>query len=129
LTRQKLPVLDLVRYPAIPIGVARGSHVLAGASEGAQPDVGLIATGSEVHLALNAPDRLAGEGLNARVVSLPSWSLFKVLPELYGNQVLPAGVPPFIIEAGVTLGWNGYVGPPEAVIGVDRLAPQLLARS
>jgi transketolase len=109
LTRQKLPVLDLVRYPAIPLGVARG-------------------TGSEVHVALNAPDRLAGEGLNARVVSLPSWSLFKVLPALYENQVLPAGVPPVIIEAGATLGGNGYVGPPEAVIGVDRLSPQLLVR-
>jgi transketolase len=80
----------------------------------------LTATGSEVHLALNAPDRLAGEGVNARSVSLPSWSLFKVQPELYGNQILPAGVPLLAIEAGATLGWNAYVGPPEAVIGVDR---------
>ena len=84
------------------------------------PDIVLIATGSEVHLALNARDRLASEGVKARVVSLPCWSLFKAQPEPYRNQVLPEGVPPLAIEAGVTLGWDSYLGPPDAVLGVDR---------
>lgn len=120
LTRQKLPVLDLARYPAIPTGVPRGGYVLVDAVGGARPDVVLIATGSEVHLALNARDRLAGEGVKARVVSLPCWSLFKEQAEPYRNQVLPVGVPSVTIEAGVTLGWNSYLGPSAAVVGVDR---------
>jgi transketolase len=120
LTRQKLPVLDLTHYPAIPDGVPRGGYVLADAGEGAQPDVLLIATGSEVHLTLNARDRLASEGVRARVVSLPCWSLFKPQPDLYKNHVLPPGIPTLAIEAGETLGWNSYVGPPTAVMGVDR---------
>lgn len=80
----------------------------------------VIATGSEVHLALNARDRLAGEGVKARVVSLPCWSLFKEQAEPYRNQVLPVGLPSVTIEAGVTLGWNSYLGPSAAVVGVDR---------
>jgi len=120
LTRQKLPVLDLARYLAIPLGVPRGGYILADAGEGAPPDVVLIATGSEVHLALNSRDRLAGEGVQARVVSLPCWSVFKAQPEAYRKEVLPPGIPTLAIEAGVTLGWNSYVGPPMAVIGVDR---------
>ena len=119
LTRQKLPVLDLARYPGIPTGVPRGGYVLADAGEGARPDIVVIATGSEVHLALNAHDQLTSDGVKARVVSMPSWSLFKAQPEPYRNQVLPAGIPTLAIEAGVTLGWNSYVGPAEAVIGVD----------
>jgi transketolase len=79
----------------------------------------LIATGSEVHLALNSHSRLASEGVQARVVSLPCWSLFKAQGELYRNEVLPEGVPLLAIEAGVTLGWDSYIGPPMAVVGVD----------
>jgi transketolase len=120
LTRQKLPVLDLERYPAIADGVPRGGYVLADAGEGARLDVILIATGSEVHLALSARDQLAGEGLNIRVVSLPCWSLFKEQPEAYRSQVLVQGVPSLAIEAGETLGWNSYLGPPMSVMGVDR---------
>jgi transketolase-like protein/glucodextranase-like protein len=79
----------------------------------------LIATGSEVHLALNAQDRLTGEGVETQVVSLPCSSLFRAQPAAYRDQVLPEGVPVFAIEAGVTLGWDTYVGPPMAVVGVD----------
>ena len=93
LTRQKLPVLDLASYPGIPAGVPRGGYVLADAGDGTRPDIVLIATGSEVHLALNARDRLASEGVKARVVSLPCWSLFKAQPEPYRKEVLPEGVP------------------------------------
>ncbi len=120
LTRQNVPVLDLARYPVIPAGVQRGGYVLADAGEGTRPDVVLIATGSEVHLALNVRDRLASEGVKARVVSLPCWSLVKEQPEPYRSQVLPEGVPVLAMEAGVTLGWDSYIGPPMPVLGVDR---------
>jgi transketolase len=120
LTRQKLPVLDLSVYPAIPSGVPRGGYVLADSGGGARPDVVLVATGSEVHLALNAGNQLAGERVKVRIVSLPCWSLFKAQPEAYRAEVLPAGVPMLALEAGVTLGWDSYIGPSMSVLGVDR---------
>jgi len=119
LTRQGLPVLDVVRYPGIPAGVPLGGYVLADAPPGARPDIILIATGSEVHLALEARDRLATEGVQARVVSVPSTNLFSLQSESYRNEVLPPGVPLLAIEAGASLGWRSYVGPQIAVIGVD----------
>jgi transketolase len=120
LTRQKLPVLDLEIYPGIAAGVPRGGYVLADGADGARLDVVLVATGSEVHLALNAHYQLAREGVQTRVVSLPCWSLFKAQPEPYRKEVLPEGVPLLAIEAGVTLGWDSYLGPPVPVLGVDR---------
>lgn len=119
LTRQELPVLDPGRYPGIPAGVSRGGYILVDAKESARPDIVLIATGSEVHLAIESHGRLTSEGVKARVVSLPCWSLFKVQPQTYRDQVLPSGVPTIAIEAGETLGWNSYVGTPGGVIGVD----------
>jgi transketolase len=119
LTRQGLPVLDLARYPAIRGGVPRGGYILADASSGAQPDIILIATGSEVHLALEAHDRLATEGIGARVVSMPSTSLFALQTDEYRQKIVPPGVPLLIIEAGVSLGWRSYLGQDVAVIGVD----------
>jgi transketolase len=120
LTRQKLPVLGLDRYPNIPLGVRAGGYVLADAPEDAGPDIILIATGSEVHLALAAREQLAQEGVKARVVSLPSWHLFQAQPAEYREAVLPPEVPMLAIEAGVSLGWRPYVGPHIEVIGVDR---------
>jgi transketolase len=120
LSRQKLPVLDVNLYPGILEGVSRGGYVLAEAGKAAMPNVILIATGSEVHLALNARDQLAAKGVKARVVSLPCWSLFKSQPESYQAQVLPKKIPTVAIEAGVTLGWEAYLGPHVAVLGVDR---------
>ena len=120
LTRQRLPVLDLSQYPNIPLGVRAGGYVLADAAGDARPNIILIATGSEVHLALAARERLAQEGVKARVVSLPSWHLFEAQPHEYRDEVLPPGVPLLAIEAGVSLGWRPYVGPQIAVIGVDR---------
>jgi transketolase len=120
LTRQALPVLDLARYPGITAGVPLGGYVLADSPSGAQPDIILIATGSEVHLALAACDRLASERIQARVVSLPSTDLFSMQSEPYRDKVLPPGVPLLAIEAGTSLGWRSYVGPQIAVIGVDR---------
>ena len=119
LTRQGLPVLDLARYPGIPAGVPLGGYVLADSPKSVQPDIILIATGSEVHLALDARDRLASEGVQARVVSVPSTNIFSMQSDRYRDKVLPPGVPLLAIEAGASLGWKPFVGPQIAVIGVD----------
>ena len=119
LTRQGLPVLDPSKYPAVLGGVPLGGYVLADAAPGSQPDVILIATGSEVHLALDSRDRLAQAGVQARVVSFPSTEMFSTQSEEYRETVLLPGVPLLAIEAGVSLGWRSYVGPQIAVIGVD----------
>ena len=117
LTRQNLPILDPDKYP-LRDGVARGAYILAGGQERA--DVILIASGSEVHLALAARDKLAEQQIAARVISMPSWNLFEEQPAEYRQQVLPANVPKLAVEAGATLGWYKYVGEKGAVIGVDR---------
>jgi transketolase len=93
--------------------------VLADSPSGARPDIILIATGSEVHLALDARDRLATEGTEARVVSVPSTNIFSMQSDDYRNDVLPPGMPLLVIEAGASLGWRSYVGPQIAVVGVD----------
>jgi transketolase len=119
LTRQGLPVLDIAHFPGISAGVPLGGYMLADSPSGAQPDIILIASGSEVHLALEARDQLASERIQARVVSLPSTDLFSMQSEPYRDKVLPPGVPLLAIEAGTSLGWRSYVGPQIAVIGVD----------
>ncbi len=118
LTRQKLPVLDPATYP-VRTGPLRGAYVLAEATGGA-PEVILIATGSEVHLALEARRRLETEGRRVRVVSMPSWELFGEQPEAYRAEVLPPSVPKLAIEAGVSAGWRQWVGDHGDVLGVDR---------
>jgi len=119
LTRQKLPVLDRTKV-ADAAKVARGAYVLAEA-EGERPDVILIATGSEVHLALEAREQLAEQDVKARVVSMPSWELFDQQPPTYRDQVLPPTVTiRLAIEAGVPQGWHRYVGLAGEVIGLNR---------
>ena len=118
LTRQGLPVLGLDKYPGIPAGVPLGAYTLADCPAGAKPDIILVATGSEVHLALEGRDRLATEGVQARVVSMPSTYLFAAQPDDYREKILPTGAPLLVIEAGATLGWNSYIGPQIDVIGV-----------
>ncbi len=120
LSRQSLPILDPERYPGIEEGVRRGGYVLNQSQSETRPEVTLVATGSEVHLALAAQEALKGESLNVRVVSLPSWNLFAEQPEAYREQVLPSDAPTLAIEAGVSLGWNAYFGARIPVIGVDR---------
>ena len=93
LTRQGLPVLDLARYPGIPAGVPLGGYVLADSPPGARLDVILIATGSEVHLALEARDRLANEGVQARVVSLPSTNSSRCSRTSIGTKSCPRVCP------------------------------------
>jgi len=120
LTRQKLPVLDTKEYANLSRGVKRGGYVLADSPNGEKPDVILIASGSEVHLALQARQKLHQDGVNARVVSLPSWNIFDTQADEYKNEVLLKDIPMLAIEAGSTLGWRPYVGPQIDVIGVDR---------
>jgi transketolase len=117
-TRQKLPILDPEAYP-IGTGVPRGGYILAEAS-GGTPKVILIATGSEVALALDAQKSLETSGLATRVVSLPSWELFEEQPADYRSSVLPSAAAKVSVEAGVTIGWSRYVGSDGASIGVDR---------
>jgi transketolase len=119
LTRQGLPVLDLGSFPGIPAGVPLGGYILADSPAGDRPEIILIATGSEVHLALEGRDRLATEGVQARVVSMPSTNIFASQPDDYREKVLPTGLPLLVIEAGSSLGWISYVGPQNAVIGID----------
>lgn len=120
LTRQKVPVLDPAQYPQIGRGVRAGAYVLAPAAPSSRPRIILVATGSEVQLALGAREVLAKEGTEAWVVSMPSWNLFRMQPEAYRQEVFPSGVPLLAIEAGTSLGWTPYVGPQLAVVGIDR---------
>ena len=117
LTRQNLPVLD--RQTLGPAeGVRKGAYVLW--ESGDAPQVIIIATGSEVHIALQAGIVLAGEGINARVVSMPSWELFEAQPREYRDQVLPPGNRTRLsVEAGATNGWARYVGLDGGSIGMS----------
>jgi transketolase len=118
LSRQNLPVLDRSRYGAAQ-GVARGAYVLSEAT-GNKPAVILIATGSEVHLALAAQEILSKEAIATRVVSMPSWELFAAQDAAYRDSVLPPGVRARLaIEAGVSMGWERWVGSAGAVLGID----------
>ncbi|MBI4512517.1 MAG: transketolase [Gemmatimonadetes bacterium] len=118
LTRQKVPVLDPDAY-AIEDGVRKGAYVLA-ECEG-KPDVILIATGSEVHLALGAKEKLDRLGTRARVVSMPSWDLFEEQPREVRERVLPSDVRARLaVEAAAPFGWRRWVGDAGEVIGVER---------
>jgi transketolase len=117
LTRQKLPVLDRTVL-ASASGLAQGAYVLADL-DGSTPEVILIATGSEVSLALEAHARLVGEGIRSRVVSMPSWELFERQPQSYRDTVLPPSVRARVsIEAAAPFGWERYVGLEGAIISV-----------
>jgi transketolase len=119
LTRQKLPVYDRTKYGSAE-GLVKGAYILNDSPIG-KLDVILIATGSEVSVAIEAQEALAGISIGARVVSMPSWELFDKQPESYRDQVLPPKVTARVsIEAGVTLGWSKYVGPKGDSIGLDR---------
>ena len=115
LSRQGLPVLK-----ADTSGLARGAYVLSEA-KGGQPQAILIGTGSEVALALEAQEILAGEGIPCRVVSMPCWELFEEQSQEYRGSVLPPSVTARVaVEAGSTLGWWRWVGDGGSVVGLDR---------
>jgi transketolase len=117
LSRQALPIFDRKRYASAE-GVARGAYVMADAKGGA-PQIILIASGSEVALAIEAHETLTADGVRSRVVSMPSWDLFEQQPQAYRDSVLPPAVTARIaIEQGSTLGWDRYVGAAGKVIGM-----------
>jgi transketolase len=117
LTRQGLPVLDRGVYgPAE--GIEKGGYILSEA--GADPELVIIASGSEVSLALEAQARLEDEGIPTRVVNLASWDLFDAQDVDYKLEVLPDGLPKVSVEAGITMGWERYVGLGGASVGIDR---------
>jgi transketolase len=117
LSRQALPTLDRSKY-APASGLARGAYVLAD-PPGGKPEVILIATGSEVSLAVEAHEALTAEGIRSRVVSMPSWEIFEEQPQEYREAVLPPAVTARVaVEQASTLGWERYVGTSGRVIGM-----------
>jgi transketolase len=119
LTRQKVPALDRSRLgPAS--GLARGAYVLADADRG-EPKAVVIATGSEVAVALAARELLARDGIGVRVVSMPCWEAFRRQPQSYRDEVLPPSLAARVsVEAGVSFGWREWIGDRGAAVGVDR---------
>ncbi len=113
LSRQNTPVLDTTADRAA-AGVANGGYTVVDADE---PDAVIVATGTEVAVAVEAAEALAAEGRAVRVVSLPSWELFEAQSSDYRDEILPPGVPTVSVEAGVTLGWRRYA---DVSIGIDR---------
>jgi transketolase len=119
LTRQALPVLDRAIY-APANGLQKGAYVLADLGD-ADPELILMASGSEVSLITAAAERMAGEGVNIRLVSFPSWELFAEQDESYRLQVLPSGIKNRLsVEAGVAQGWEHWLGEQGESISVER---------
>ena len=117
LSRQDLPTLDRERYAAA-AGLQKGAYVLADAGLG-KPDVLLLASGSEVGMCIDAYEQLIAEGIQARVVSMPSWELFERQNQSYRDTVIPPEVTARVaVEQASTLGWHRYVGPMGRVIGM-----------
>jgi transketolase len=117
LTRQAVPTLDRARFGSAS-GVAQGAYVLADAPDG-QPDVLLLASGSEVALAVAAREQLQSEGIKARVVSMPCWELFESQSQEYRDSVLPPTVTARVaVEEASTFGWAHYTGLNGAILGL-----------
>ncbi len=117
LSRQPLPTLDRTKY-APASGLAKGAYILADAP-GGDPEVILIASGSEVIVAVEAHEQLVSEGIRSRVVSMPSWELFEHQPVAYRERVLPPHVTARVsIEQASTFGWERYVGSAGRMIGM-----------
>ncbi len=120
LTRQSVPVIDRALYgESTADELKKGAYVIADCND--TPELMLIATGSEVHLALEAWQGLAEKGVRTRVVNMPSWELFEMQEEEYRKEVLPPEVKARVsVEAGSTMGWHRYTGMNGRIIGIDR---------
>ncbi|MBI4595184.1 MAG: transketolase [Candidatus Tectomicrobia bacterium] len=120
LTRQKLPVIDQNRYGSAE-GLAKGAYILFDNSQNlASLNIILIATGSEVSIALEAAQILGSRGINTRLVSMPSWEIFEKQNQAYKDSVFPPQVSIRIsVEAGISLGWEKYTGQKGGIIGID----------
>jgi len=118
LTRQNVPTLDRTRVAAD--GLRRGAYVLFDPPSGT-PALIFIASGSEVSLVIAAAEKLATEGVRARIVSMPSWNLFDQQPRAYRDSVLPSSIRARLaVEAGSPQGWHRYVGDGGDVLGIER---------
>jgi len=118
LSRQNLPILDRGQFSPAD-GLLHGAYILNG-TENKKPDLILIASGAEVHIALQSAEMIREKGILARVVSMPSWELFEGQPEEYRRRVLPPEITARVaIEAGSTLGWHRYIGDKGEIIGID----------
>jgi transketolase len=127
LTRQAVPHLDRERF-APASGLRKGAYVLAEAENG-DPRVILIATGSEVAIAMEAREALESDGIPTRVVSMPSWMLFDRQPRAYREQVLPPAVTARVsVEAGSPIGWHRWVGPSGEIVGITRFGESAPAK-
>jgi len=119
LTRQKLPILDQTKVESAK-GLMKGAYILS-KEKGNKPYIILIASGSEVQLILEAQAKLMSDKIDARVVGMPCWELFRKQPESYRNEVLPPDIKKRLaVEAGSPLGWNEWVGDEGSVIGVTK---------
>jgi transketolase len=123
-TRQKLPVLEGTAEHAME-GLRRGAYVLVDATDAegnkTRPALILVATGSELHIAVGAAEALRAEGVAARVVSMPCWETFAAQSDAYQEEVLPREVRPRVsVEAGSSLGWDRWVGPEGAMVAIER---------
>lgn len=119
LTRQKLPIFDMNKVASAK-GLLQGAYILS-KEKSEKPDILLIASGSEVHLILAAQEKLLVDGIDARVVSMPSWELFKEQPKSYRDEILPPGVKARLaVEAGSPLGWCEWVGTTGDTIGITK---------
>jgi transketolase len=119
LSKQDVPVLDRARVAAA-TGLARGAYILADPPGGHHPDVLIIATGSEVDVAMQARELLADTGIAVRVVSMPSWALFDEQDQGYRDTVLPPDVTARVaVEAASGLGWERHVGPKGRIIAMS----------
>jgi len=116
-TRQKVPIIDRKKFSSAE-GLLKGAYILKKEKE--KLDVILIATGSEVHVAIDAAEILEKKGLGVRIVSMPSWEIFEKQDEEYKKEVLPDDVPKVAIEAAYPMGWERYVGCKGMIIGVER---------
>lgn len=129
LSRQDLPVLDVAKYPTLWEGVRKGAYVLVDVEN---PDVIVVATGSEISLVLKTLPEFEKAGIKARVISMPSFHLFDEQTEEYKNSIFPHGVAKVAVEAGATQGWWKYVGRDGSVVGLDHFGgsapgPEVLA--
>lgn len=127
LTRQELPTIDRTLYASAE-GLQRGAYILMDAA-GGKPDLILIASGSEVNLILGARQKLADQGIAARVVSMPSWELFNAQPREYRDEVLPPAIHARLaVEAGVAQGWHKYVGDKGDAVSLERFGASAPAK-
>jgi transketolase len=119
LSRQDLPILNRKKYPSAK-HLQKGAYILVDPETGESPDLILIGTGSEVHLALDAKIHLDQKGIKTRVVSMPSWELFTKQSKQYQESVFPVDIKSRIsIEAGSTFGWDKWIGDHGIAIGID----------